>query len=200
MFLGPVEQSKPWNTHGIEGVSKFLRKFWSLFFDAKGNFNVSDGKPTKVELKILHTAIKKIAHDIERFSFNTCVSNFMVLTNDLKKAKCNKRVILQEAVALIAPFAPHIAEELWHRLGNEGTVNDATYPIHNEAFLKEDEISYPLCVNGKKRAVMNFSADASKADMEKAAVEHPTIQRWAEGKTIRKVIVVPKRMINVVIK
>ena len=200
MFLGPLEQSKPWDTKGIEGVSKFLRKFWSLFVNDKG-LNVSDGEPTKAEYKILHTAIKKLRDDIERFSFNTCVSAFMVATNDLKKATCNKRAILQPLVVMIAPFAPHLAEDLWHQLGHEGTVHDATFPVFEEKYLKEDSISYPICVNGKKRATVDFAADASKSDMEKTARELPEIQKWiTEGKAIRKVIVVPNRMINIVVK
>ena len=199
MFLGPIEQSKPWDTKGIEGVSKFLRKFWSLFFDKKGNWSVSDAQPTKAELKILHTAIKKVRDDIERFSFNTCVSGMMVAVNHLKKEKCNKRAILEELVILAAPFAPHIAEELWHRLGHDTTVNDATFPAFNEKYLKEDSITYPISINGKKRALAEFPSDMAKSDIEKAAVELEDIKKWIEGKTIRKVIVVPKRMVNIVV-
>jgi leucyl-tRNA synthetase len=198
MFLGPIEQSKPWNTNGIEGVSKFLRKFWSLFYNGE-NFDVSDAEPTKAEYKILHTAIKKVTEDIERFSLNTCVSSFMVLTNDLKAAKCNKKAILQEAVILLAPFAPFIAEDLWHQLGNEGTVMDATYPTLNEAHLKEDSFTYPIAINGKMREKIDLPADMSNADAEAAALALPKIQKHIEGKTIRKVIVVPKRMINIVV-
>jgi leucyl-tRNA synthetase len=198
MFLGPIEQSKPWDTKGIDGVSKFLRKFWSLFFDQEG-FSVSDEAPTKAELKTLHTAIKKVTEDIERLSFNTCVSAFMVATNDLSKLNCNKKAILQEMVLLLAPFAVHITEELWHCLGNEGSVHQATYPVFNAEYLKEDEIEYPISINGKKRATAVFAADASKDDISKAAVEVEDIQKWIEGKTIRKIIVVPKRMVNIVV-
>jgi leucyl-tRNA synthetase len=200
MFLGPIEQAKPWDTKGIDGVSRFLRKFWGLFFDDKGNFSVSDDAPNKQELKALHAAIKKVNEDIERFSFNTCVSAFMVATNELKDLKCNKRAILQELVVLLAPFAPHVAEELWHRLGNTGSVHaDGKFPEHNEEYLKEDEITYPVSINGKVRAKTTFPADASKADLEKEALEIEGIQKWIEGKEVRRVIVVPGRMINVVV-
>lgn len=194
MFLGPIDQSKPWNTNGIEGVSKFLRKFWALFE------NVSDAEPTKADYKVLHTGIKRITEDIERFSLNTCVSSFMTLSNNLKAAKCNKKAILQEFVILIAPFAPFIAEELWHKLGNEGTVMDAKYPELNEEYLKEDSFTYPIAINGKMRDKIDLAAGTSKEDAEAAALALPKIQKYTEGKTIRKVIVVPKRMINIVVK
>jgi len=199
MFLGPIEQSKPWDTKGIDGVSKFLRKFWALFYNDKGQLLVKDEAPSKDELKILHTAIKKVTDDIERFNFNTCVSAFMVLTNDLKKWRSHKRAILEEAVVLLAPFAPHITEELWQILGKEGSVHHATFPVLNEEYLKEDSIEYPISINGKKRAVAQFASDATKAEMETAALALEAVKKWTEGKTIRKVIVVPKRMINVVV-
>ena len=200
MFLGPLEQSKPWNTKGIEGISKFLRKFWSLYF-GKDGFSVSDAEPTKAEYKILHTAIKKVREDIERFSFNTCVSAFMVAVNDLKKEKTNKRGILEPLATLIAPFAPHLAEELWHQLGNEGSVHaEGQYPNFDEKYLKEDTIEYPICINGKKRTSYEFAADADRKTMEQIAVELPAVQKWIEGKSIKKVIVVPKRMVNIVVK
>jgi leucyl-tRNA synthetase len=202
MFLGPIEHAKPWDTKGIDGVSKFLRKFWSLFFDADGNFKVDDSEPSKEELKILHTAIKKVTEDIERFSFNTCVSAFMVAVNDLKKINSNNRNILEELVRLIAPFAPHIAEELWEKLGEMSqtlTVQKSQFPQAKEAFLKEDSIKYPIAINGKTRAFANFPADASKDDIEKAAIEIEDVQKWTEGKTVRKIIVVPNRMVNIVV-
>ncbi len=202
MFLGPIEHSKPWDTKGIDGVSKFLRKFWSLFFDENGNFSLSDGEPTKEELKILHTAIKKVSEDIERFSFNTCVSAFMVAVNDLKKINSNNRNILEELVRLIAPFAPHLAEEMWLRLGNMDqiiSVQEAEFPKANEAYLKEDSIKYPIAINGKTRAFANFPADASKDDIEKAAIAMEDVLKWTDGKTVRKIIVVPNRMINIVV-
>lgn len=199
MFLGPIEQSKPWDTKGIDGVSRFLRKFWALFFDKAGNFQISDAEGTKDEYKVLHTAIKKVNDDIERFSFNTCVSAFMVATNDLGKLNCNKRVILEPLVRLLAPFGPHIAEELWSLLGQDGSVHHATYPIFEEKYLVEDSITYPIAINGKTRATADFPADASKADLEKAAIAVDGIQKYMDGKTVRKVIVVPGRMINIVV-
>ncbi len=200
MFLGPIEQAKPWNTSGIDGVSRFLRKFWGLFFDKNEQFSVSEEAPTKKELKTLHAAIKKVNEDIERFSFNTCVSAFMVATNELKDLKCNKRAILEPLVILLAPFAPHFAEELWHRLGNEGSIHkEGKYPIHNDEYLKEDEITYPVSINGKVRATVTFPADATKDQLEKAAVELEAIQKWIDGQNIKKVIVVPGRMINLVV-
>ncbi|MEL7119756.1 MAG: class I tRNA ligase family protein, partial [Bacteroidota bacterium] len=199
MFLGPIEQAKPWDTKGINGVSSFLRKFWSLFYDRDDNWMVTEDAPTKEEYKILHNAIKRISDDIERFSFNTCVSHFMVATNDLKKAACHKKAILEELVVLLAPFAVHITEELWHKLGKEGSVHQAAFPVFEAKYLKEDSIEYPISINGKKRAVASFDAEASKEDLEKAALEIEDIQKWIEGKNIRKIIVVPKRMINIVV-
>jgi leucyl-tRNA synthetase len=199
MFLGPIEQAKPWDTKGIDGVIKFLRRFWGLFFNEQGEFSVSEGAGSKEEMKVLHSTIKKVSEDIERFSFNTCISAFMIATNDLKKLKCNKKAVLQELVVLMAPFAPHITEELWHRLGNEESVHKGSYPVLNEQYLKEDSITYPIAINGKTRATADFPADAAKEDIEQAAREMEDIQKWLEGKTIRKVIVVPKRMVNIVV-
>ena len=202
MFLGPVEQSKPWNTNGIDGVSKFLRKFWSLYNDEQGNSLIDDTEPSKAEMKILHTAIKKLSDDIERFSFNTCISGFMVATNDLKKAKCHKRKVLEPLVILIAPFAPHMAEELWHQLGNHAsskTVHLASFPALDESYLQEDAYEYPISINGKTRAKDSFPADATKEELEQLAMANEKVAKWIEGKTVRKVIVVPKRMINIVV-
>lgn len=202
MFLGPIEQSKPWNTNGIDGVSKFLRKFWNLFYDQDKNWLVEDVEPSKEEMKILHTAIKKISEDIERFSFNTCVSGFMVAINDLKKIKCHKRGVLEPLVTMIAPFAPHLAEELWYALGNQEkckTVHESAFPELDESFLVEDAYEYPISINGKTRAKGSFPADASKEELETLALAHEKITKWTDGKTVRKVIVVPKRMINIVV-
>ena len=199
MFLGPIEQAKPWDIKGIDGVSKFLRKFYSLFFNDNNEFIVTEETPTKEEFKVLHQTIKKVTYDIERFSFNTCVSAFMVAANDLRKLKCHKKEILEPLAILIAPFAPHLAEELYHQLGHEESVNKASYPAFDESYLVEDSISYPVSINGKKRAMVEFAADASKEDLEKEAIKIEAIQKWIEGKTIRKVIVVPKRMINIVV-
>lgn len=199
MFLGPIEQSKPWDTKGIDGVSRFLRKFWALFFDQQGNFQLSNEAPSKEELKSLHTAIKKVNEDIERFNFNTCISAFMVASNELSKLKCNKREILEPLIILLAPFGPHIAEELWHLAGRGGSVHHATYPVFDEAHLVEDSVTYPIAINGRTRATAEFPADASREDLEKAAVGVEGIQKYTEGKTIRKIIVVPGRMINIVV-
>ncbi len=202
MFLGPIEQSKPWDTKGINGVANFLRKFWGMFFNKEGAFELSEEEPTKEEMKILHTAIKKVTDDIERFSFNTCVSAFMVATNDLRKLSCNKAKVLEPLVRLIGPFAPHIADELWFRLGgmdSTRTVQDSDYPKVDEQYLVEDSIAYPVSINGKKRALAEFSSSASKEELETAALALEEIQKWTDGKTIRKVIVVPKRMINIVV-
>lgn len=198
MFLGPIEQAKPWDMQGIDGVFRFLRKFWNLFFDKNGNFSVSDEAPDKEELKILHTAIKKVNEDIERFSFNTCVPAFMVATNDLGKLKIGKRAILQDLVVLIAPFAPYIAEEMWQRLGNEGSVHKASYPEANEEYLKEDSITYPIAINGKTRITVDFPADAKKDELETSVLAMENVQKYIADKTVRKVIVVPGRMINIV--
>lgn len=199
MFLGPIEQAKPWDTKGIDGVSKFLRKFWSLFFDDKNQWAVSDDSPSAEELKILHTLLKKVVEDIERFSFNTCVSAFMIATNDLKKLSTSKRAILELMVIAIAPFAPHLAEELWHRLGRAESVHLQSFPEVNEEYLKESAIEYPISINGKKRANARFPAEASVEELKKEVLSVADIQKWIEGKTIRKIIVVPQRMINIVV-
>ncbi|MEM9920683.1 MAG: class I tRNA ligase family protein [Bacteroidota bacterium] len=199
MFLGPIEQAKPWDTKGIDGVSRFLRKFWALFFDGQGDFHCSDEEPTKAEFKILHKTIKKVTEDIERFSFNTCVSAFMVATNELSKLKSSKKQIMNPMLRLIAPFAPHMSEELWHQLGHETSIHLTEYPALNEEYLKEDAFTYPIAINGKTRLTMEFPADAAKETIEKEAVALEGIQKWLEGKTVRKVIVVPKRMINIVV-
>lgn len=199
MFLGPLEDSKPWDTKGITGVSKFLRKFWNLFHK-EGEWIVSDEKATPAELKILHNAIKKVNHDVTNFSFNTCIAHFMVATNDLKKVNCSKKEILEVLLVLMAPFAPFITEELWSKLGNEGSIHvNGSYPVHNDAYLLESTITYPVCIKGKKRATITIAADATKDTIEKEALAAEEIQKWIEGKEIRKVIVVPKRMVNIVV-
>lgn len=199
MFLGPIDQAKPWDMQGIDGVAKFLRRFYSLFFDDNGKFATSDAEPNKAEYKVLHQTIKKVSEDIERFSFNTCVSAFMVAANELRKIKCNKRAILEPLVQLIAPFAPFTSEELWHQLGQGGSVHrDGQFPQFDAKYLVEDTVEYPIAINGKTRATASFPADASKEELEKAATEVEGIGKWIAGKTVRKIIVVPKRMINIV--
>ena len=202
MFLGPIEQSKPWDTNGIDGVYKFLRKYWSLFYNDQEKWLPEESEASKEDLKILHTCIKKVNQDIERFSFNTCVSAFMVCVNELKKNKCKNKGVLSELTILLSPFAPHVTEELWTTLNPskaEVSIQHLSYPTHNEQYLVEDTISYPVCINGKKRALASFDANASKEDMEKEALAIEAIQTWIDGKTVRKVIIVPKKMINIVV-
>ncbi len=200
MFLGPVEVAKPWDTKGITGVSGFLRKFWGLFFDEKnGGYIVSQEEPNRDELRILHTAIKKVSDDIERFSMNTCVSHFMIATNDLRSLKSSKRAVLEPLVILIAPFAPHVAEELWHRLGHETSVCEAEWPVLNEEFLKTDTVHYPIQINGKLRANIELRTGATAAEAEAAALALDIVQKWLEGQPPKKVVFVPGRMINVVV-
>ena len=198
MFLGPVEQSKPWDTNGIDGVSKFLRKFWHLFYKEE-NWIVNDSEPSADEMKILHTTIKKVSEDIEKFSFNTAVSAFMVCVNELRSLKCNKRAVLTPLVKLLAPFAPFICEELWQELGNEGSVHHSEYPKFDESFLKEDSIEYPVSINGKKRDSVMIATDATKEEAEVIALGLDNVQKWIEGKEVRKVIFVKGRMINIVV-
>ncbi|MBK8878803.1 MAG: class I tRNA ligase family protein [Haliscomenobacter sp.] len=199
MFLGPVEQAKPWDTKGIDGVAKFLRRFWSLFFNKKGAFFVSDDSPSREEMKILHQAIKRVTDDIERFSFNTCISAFMIASNELQRVGCNKRAVLKEMVLLLAPFAPFTAEELWHLLGEEGSVHHGRYPELDEGYLQEDMIEYPVSINGKRRAAVEFPADATSETLQQAVMELEVVQKWIEGKSVQRVVVVPKRMINIVV-
>jgi leucyl-tRNA synthetase len=198
MFLGPIEVSKPWDTKGITGVSGFLKKFWQLFFSGD-QFSISDDPATKDELRVLHNCIKKVTEDIERFSMNTCVSHFMIATNDLRKLNCNKRAVLEPLTVLLAPFGPHIAEELWSRAGNSGSVCDATWPQWNEEYLKSDTKEYPVQINGKLRATIELPSDITPADAEAAALALEQVQRWLEGKQPRKVVFVPGRMINLVV-
>ncbi len=198
MFLGPLEQSKPWDTNGIDGVHRFLRKAWNLFYK-EDELLVSDDEPTKEELKAVHKLIKKVSYDIEHFSFNTSVSAFMICVNELSVLKCHKRSVLSELVVCLAPFAPHIAEELWHALGNQSTVCDAQWPIWNETYLKEDAFPYAISFNGKSRFVLEFPADATREEIEKAVLEHENSKRWIGDMPVKKVIVVPKKIVNVVI-
>ena len=199
MFLGPVEQSKPWDTQGIEGVSKFIKKFWGLFHDNE-DFSLSDEKATKAELKILHQTIKKVQEDILAFSFNTAISAMMICVNELRKLSCNKREILEPLVRVIAPFAPFLSEELWHKLGHSESVHNSSYPEFMESYLKEDEIEYPICVNGKKRFSYLFPAEYSKDKLAEDALSLEELSKWTDGKTVVKTIVVPGRMINIVVK
>ncbi|RVU00011.1 leucine--tRNA ligase [Mucilaginibacter limnophilus] len=200
MFLGPLEQSKPWNTNGIEGVFKFLRKFWRLFHDADWNFNVSNEAPTKAELKSLHKIIRKVEEDIERFSFNTSVSSFMIAVNELTDLKCNKRAILQDLTIVLSAYAPHICEELWALLGNpDGTLSYAAYPVFNPDYLVEDEFAYPISVNGKTKLNLNISLSLEPKQIEEFVLANADVQKYLEGKTPKKVIVVKGRIVNLVV-
>ncbi|MEZ4964145.1 MAG: class I tRNA ligase family protein [Saprospiraceae bacterium] len=199
MFLGPITDAKPWNTQGISGVSSFLRRFWGLFFDEKGQQIVMDDAPVREELRALHNCIKKVTEDIERMSMNTCVSHFMIVTNELRRLNSAKRAILEPLVVMLAPFGPHIAEELWHQLGHSGSVCDAAWPVYDEEYLKSDTINYPIQINGKLRANIELPANVTAADAETAALALEQVQKWIDDKPVRKVVFVPGRMINVVV-
>jgi leucyl-tRNA synthetase len=200
MFLGPLEQSKPWNTNGIEGVFKFLRKFWRLFHNEEWIFNVSDSVPSKAELKALHKIIKKVQDDVERFSFNTSVSSFMIAVNELTDLKCKNRQVLEDLVIVLSPYAPHICEELWENLGHEaGSLSYVKYPEFNPAYMVEDEFSYPISVNGKTRLNLNLSLSLEPKEIEETVLADEQVHKYLEGKTPKKVIVVKGRIVNIVI-
>jgi leucyl-tRNA synthetase len=198
MFLGPLEDAKPWNTNGIEGTYRFLRKFWNLFH-AGDAFSVSDEAPTKAELKALHATIRKVEEDIEKLSLNTSVSQFMICVNELTELKCNKRAILEPLTIVLSSFAPHIAEELWQQLGHAESITFATYPKFEAAHLVEDSFSYPISFNGKTKLQLELSTSLSAAEVEAIVVAHPEVIKRLEGATPKKVIVVPKRIVNVVV-
>jgi len=198
MFLGPLEQSKPWDTNGIDGVHRFLKRLWSLFYKEDALL-VNNETPSADEQKTLHKTIKKITFDIENFSYNTSVSAFMICVNELFTLKCNKKSILEPLVILLTPFAPHIAEELYHALGNKNTVCDAVFPICNEDFLKESSFNYPISFNGKVRFTIELPADMSKEDVEKTAISNELTAKYMEGKAPKKIIVVPGKIVNIVL-
>jgi leucyl-tRNA synthetase len=210
MFLGPLEQSKPWNTNGISGVYNFIRKLWRLYHSADWNNSpllwrgaggeaFSNEAPSKPELKILHKTIKKIAHDIENFSFNTSVSNFMICVNELTEQKCNKREILEPLAILISPYAPHIAEELWNKLGHTESITYAMFPTCIEEYLVESTFNYPVSFNGKTRFFQEYDRSLSKEDIEKEVLTLEQTQKYLEGKTPKKIIVVHNKIVNIVI-
>jgi leucyl-tRNA synthetase len=199
MFLGPIEQSKPWDTNGIDGVHRFIRKFWSLFYNRAGEYQVTDEAPTKDELKSLHKLIKKVTGDIEQFSYNTSISAFMICVNELFTLKCSKKAILEQLLVVMTPFAPHVCEELWEAIGNSGSICDAQWPEWNEEYLKENSVNYTISFNGKARFNMEFPVDATNDAIQAAVLADERAQKWTEGKTPKKVIVVPKKIVNVVI-
>lgn len=201
MFLGPVEQSKPWDTNGIDGCHRFLKKFWALFYDQRtGKFLPDQSEPTPEQYKSVHKLIKKVTQDIEQFSYNTSISAFMICVNELHQLKCHNQALLTDVVGLIAPFAPHIAEELWHALGNSGSIFDACWPEYNEKYLVESTVQMGIAFNGKRRFEMQFAADADNAAIEQAVMADQRTAKYIDGKQIVKVIIVPKRMVNVVVK
>ena len=198
MFLGPLEQSKPWDTNGIDGVHKFLRKFWRLFFDKDGNFAVDDAPADKKALKILHKTIKKVGEDIENFSFNTSISAFMICVNELTDLKCNNREVLEPLTVLVSPFAPHICEELWSLLGKETSVCDAVFPVFDSEYLKEDSFEYPVSFNGKTRFKKDLPLSFSQQEIEDAVLADESTKKYLDGKQPKKIIVVKGKIINVV--
>ena len=200
MFLGPISQSKPWDSNGIDGCFRFLRKAWALFYPKNGDWAVTDEAPTRENLKTLHKLIRKVTEDIEEFSYNTAVPAFMIAVGELAQQKCTSRDVLEPLVVLLAPFAPHICEELWHSLGHEGSVCDARWPEFDEQYLKEDSVTLSVSFNGKTRFTLDFAANASKQDIETAALQSPQSQKYLEGKQVVKVIVVPGRIVNIVVK
>ncbi len=200
MFLGPISQSKPWDSNGIDGSFRFLKKLWGLFYPKNGDWAVDDSQPTKDNLKTLHKLIKKVSEDIEVFSYNTSVPAFMIAVGELSQQGCRSREVLSQLVSLLAPFAPHVCEELWHALGNAESVCDAPWPEFDEKFLKEDSVTLSVSFNGKTRFTLDFPADATREQIQEAAMAAPQTQKYTEGKQVMKVIVVPGRIVNIVIK
>lgn len=199
MFLGPLEQSKPWDTNGIDGVNRFIKKMWNLYYKGE-TLLVDDSQPSKRALKAIHTLIKKVTYDIEHFSYNTSIAAFMICVNELTADKCHSREVLSDLVVLLAPFTPHVSEELWHAaLGHADSVVDAQWPKHNEEYLKEDEVTYAVSFNGKARFNITVSADMGQDEVQAKALADPAAAKWLEGKTIRKVIVVPRKIVNIVV-
>lgn len=199
MFLGPIEQSKPWDMMGIEGINKFLRKLWSLFYNEQEEWMVTSSEPKEPSYKVLHATIKKTEEDIERFSFNTAISQFMICVNELRKTEERSASILAPLVQLIAPFAPFVAEELWQQLGHKDSVHTSPFPVHDEKWLVNTTITYPVCINGKKRSEIILPAGSSNTLIESSAKELPEIIKWLEGQSIKKVIIIPEKMVNIVI-
>ena len=198
MFLGPVEASKPWDTNGIDGVNRFLKRLWTLFYRGD-EFAVTDEKASAEALKSVHKLIKKVTADVEAFSYNTSVAAFMICVNELTTLKCTAREVLEPLVSLLAPFAPHISEELWHALGHENTVCDAPWPVCNEEYLKESTVKYTVMIKNKQRYSIEVPAGTASAEVERVALEHEIAAKWLEGGQPKKVIVVPNKLVNIVI-
>ena len=201
MFLGPVEQSKPWDTNGIDGCHRFLKKFWGLFYNNRTDkFMPNDAEATPEQLKSVHKLLKKVTSDIQHFSYNTAISAFMICVNELSQARCTNRHLLANLVVALAPFAPHIAEELWSALGNNGSVCDAKWPVYDEKYLVENEIQLTISFNGKARYQKTFASDATNDVIEKSVREDERTEKYRKGMTIVKVIIVPKKIVNIVVK
>jgi leucyl-tRNA synthetase len=198
MFLGPLEQFKPWDVKGINGVHNFLRKFWRLLHDSENNFSVSEEKPSKENYKTLHKTIKKVEEEIERYSFNTVVSSLMICVNELTEQKCNNREIITDFTILLSCYAPHISEEIWSKLGNETSVTKASFPVFNLSYLVENEVNYPVSFNGKMRFKITLPAEMTKEHVEVEVMKHEKTAHYLEGKSPKKIIVVPKRIVNIV--
>ena len=200
MFLGPIEQSKPWDTKGIEGVFRFLKKYWRTCFDENtGALALEDGEPSAAELKVLHKTIKKIIDDTERFSFNTAVSGFMIALNELGDLKCRKKAVFEAFTILLSPYAPHLAEEVWKAMGHESSIACAPLPVYEEKYTLDQSFNYPVSFNGKMRFNMELPLDLDPAEIEKQVLASEQAAKWLEGKSPKKVIVVPKRIVNIVL-
>jgi len=199
MFLGPIEQSKPWNTQGIEGVHKFLRKLWRTCINSHDNIQLTNEEPSTKELKVLHKTIKKTSEDIESLSLNTSIAAFMICLNELSEMGCRKKAIFEPLLIILSPFAPHICEELWSRLGHSSSIAHATFPAFNPSYLAEDTFTYPVSFNGKVRFQIEMPVNAPKETVEAAALQHEMAEKWMEGKTPKKIIVVPGRIVNIVL-
>ena len=198
MFLGPLEQFKPWDVKGINGVHNFLRKFWRLVHDSDNNFSISNENPSKENYKTLHKTIKKVEEEILRYSFNTVVSTFMICVNELTDQKCNNKEIITDFTILLSSYAPHIAEEIWSELGNQNSVTKANFPIFNSSYLVEDEIKYPVSFNGKTRFTITLPSEITKDEIEVEIMKHEKTTHYLEGKSPKKIIIVPKRIVNIV--
>ncbi|HVF81876.1 MAG TPA: class I tRNA ligase family protein, partial [Flavisolibacter sp.] len=201
MFLGPIDQSKPWDTKGIEGVHRFLKKLWRLFHpEGTTPLSISDGEGAGGEvLKILHRTIKKIEEDTERFSYNTAVSAFMVCVNELADVKCHNKEVLEQLLILLTPYAPHVCEELWQQLGNSGSILDAAYPTFNPQYLVESTKEYPVSINGKLRTTLVLDLAATEEQVQQLVLSNPVVQKWIESKPVKKFIFVKNKMVNVVV-
>ena len=199
MFLGPIEQHKPWNPQAISGPYNFLRKLWNFIIDENGNPKISEEKPTEQELKELHKTIKKVKNDIETLNFNTAISQFMIYLNFLTKNKANKRELIEPFLIMLSPFAPHISEELWSKLGHKETMQFEPFPEYDEELIKEQEKEYPVAINGKVRAKIKLPVDISQEGAKEKVLQLEKVQKYIEGKNIRRFIFVPNRMINIVV-